>query len=61
MKNYIVSYKSRGGNVALSFYKVKAKTQDQAIKMAKRMFVKDWFEGESAGRKRLNRLSFYIS
>mgnify|MGYP003594718457 CR=1 FL=1 len=60
MKEYIVSYKSKGGTVALNFYKVKANNQNEAIKLAKEKWVKDWYYGEADAKKTLKRMTFYI-
>jgi len=60
MKNYLVSYKSKGGNIAISFYKVKANNQSDAIKKAKELFINDWYEGLAKGKTVVKRMTFYI-
>ena len=57
----VVSYGTKGSNVARGFYKVKAKNNAEALVKAKEMFVKDWYYGEEDARKELTNTDFQVS
>lgn len=56
----VVSYGTINFKTPTGFYKVNAKTKDEAIKKAKDMFVKDWFEGVELGKKQLAKTDFKV-
>lgn len=57
----VVTYGGKGFKSGDNFYKVKASNDKEAIEKAKKMFVKDWYEGEDKGRKQLEKTEFRVT
>jgi hypothetical protein len=56
----VVTYGGKDFKYGDDFYKVKAKTNSEAIKKAKEMFVNDWFEGKEKGKKQVLEMKFKV-